>query len=284
MREYQEDREVDAWFLIDLSASVDFGSNDVRKRAVGAEFVTVLSRLLTRHGNRVGALLYGDRVDTVLPARSGRRQTLHLAHALLTRPPLKRDSAGTKLAELVESAVRVVRRRSLVFVVSDFVSEPGWAKPLGLLARRHEVIAVRLSDPLERAMPNLGMVVVEDAETGEQMVVDMHDRGFRKRYDEAATRREAEMRDALRRRGRRRARARDRREPRRGDPALRRPAQAPHAARLGRRAAAHLEARRVVPVARGPLGPRAAAAFVLGYVALARRRKRRALPLCEPRR
>jgi uncharacterized protein (DUF58 family) len=196
VREYQEDREVDAWFLIDLSASVDFGSNDVRKRAVGAEFVTVLSRLLTRHGNRVGALLYGDRVDTVLPARSGRRQTLHLAHALLTRPPLKR-TGGTKLAELVESAVRVVRRRSLVFVVSDFVSEPGWAKPLGLLARRHEVIAVRLSDPLERAMPNLGMVVVEDAETGEQMVVDMHDRGFRKRYEEAATRREAEIRDAF---------------------------------------------------------------------------------------
>ena len=196
VREYVEDREVNAWFLLDLSASVDFGSSAVRKRAVAVDFVTVLARLLTRHGNRVGAILYGDRVDTVIPARGGRRQVLHLLHKLGTRPEGTR-SKGTRLSELLESAMRVLPRRSLVFVVSDFISEPGWHKPLGHLAKRHEVVAVRLYDPLERALPDLGMVVVEDAETGDQLFVDTHDRAFRARFAEIAERRENEVRDAL---------------------------------------------------------------------------------------
>src|SRR5512134_3536630 len=86
VREYNEDREVTAWFLLDLSPSVDFGSHDVKKRELAAEFVTVLARLLTRHGNRVGALFYGDTVDTVIPARTGRRHVLHLLHRILSRP------------------------------------------------------------------------------------------------------------------------------------------------------------------------------------------------------
>jgi uncharacterized protein (DUF58 family) len=196
VREYVEDREVNAWFLLDLSASVDFGSAAVRKRAVSQDFVTVLARLLTRHGNRIGAILYGDRVDTVIPARGGRRQVLHLLHRLLARPESPR-SKGTKLADLLVQALSIVPRRSLMFVVSDFISEPGWAKPLAQLAKRHEVIAVRLVDPLERALPDLGMVIVEDSETGEQLFVDTHDRGFRKRFAEAAERRENEVRDAL---------------------------------------------------------------------------------------
>jgi len=196
VREYVEDREVTAWFLLDLSASVDFGSSAVRKRAVAVDFVTVLARLMARHGNRVGAILYGDRVDTVIPARGGRRQVLHLLHRLATRPETTR-SKGTKLADLLESALRIVPRRSLVFVVSDFISEPGWHKPLGHLAKRHELVAVRLFDPLERALPDLGMVVVEDAETGEQLFVDTHDRAFRRRFAEIAERRENEVRNAF---------------------------------------------------------------------------------------
>ena len=196
VREYVEDREVSAWFLLDLSPSVDFGSSVKRKRAVSLDFVTVLARLLTRHGNRIGAILYGDKVDTVIPARGGRRQVLDLVHRLQKRPETAR-STGTKLADLMTHALAVVPRRSLMFGVSDFISEPGWAKPLGQLARRHEVVAVRLYDPLERMLPDLGMVIVEDSETGEQLFVDTHDRGFRKRFAAAAERRENEVRDAL---------------------------------------------------------------------------------------
>jgi len=196
VREFNEDREVTAWFLLDLSPSVDFGSRQVKKRTVSAEFVTVLARLLSRHGNRVGALLYGDKVDTVIPARAGRRHVLHLLHTMLARPD-RPASAATRLHELLRAAFHMVPRRSLVFVVSDFISAPGWAEPLAHLAQRHEIIAVRLYDPLEMALPDLGMLVVQDAETGEQLFVDTNDRRFRTRFAEAALRRETELREAF---------------------------------------------------------------------------------------
>jgi uncharacterized protein (DUF58 family) len=199
VRVYNEDREVTAWFLLDLSPSVDFGSQ-AQKRSVSTEFVTVLARLLTRHGNRIGALFYGDRVDTVIPARSGRRHVLHILHRILSRPE-RLGSAATNLRDLLETAFRLVQRRSLVFVVSDFISAPGWAEPLAHLAARHEIVAVRLYDPLEMELPDLGLLVMRDAETGEQLFVDTHDRGFRKRFASVAERRERQLRATFRQAG-----------------------------------------------------------------------------------
>src|SRR3954469_21865282 len=121
VREYYEDREVSAWFMLDLSPSLDFGSGLIRKRSVSAEFVAVLARLLSRHGNRVGAVFYGDSVDAVIPARSGRGQVLHILHRMLQRPVRER-SRGTDLGEFMRGAFQVMPRRSLVFVVSDFIS------------------------------------------------------------------------------------------------------------------------------------------------------------------
>ncbi|MGE5061885.1 MAG: DUF58 domain-containing protein, partial [Betaproteobacteria bacterium] len=163
VRVYNEDREITAWFLLDLTPSVDFGSQ-VNKRSVSAEFVAVLARLLTRHGNRIGAVFYGDQVDTVIPARTGRRQALHILHRMLSRPEASRSSE-TDLGDLLQSGFRVIPRRSLVFIVSDFITVPGWTKPLAHLAQRHEVIAVRLFDPLEMDLPDLGFVLMRDAET-----------------------------------------------------------------------------------------------------------------------
>lgn len=196
VRVFNEDREITAWFLLDLSPSMDFGSRGTKKRAVSAEFVTVLARLLTRHGNRVGALVYGDRVDAVIPPRAGRRHVLHLLHRMLTRPERSR-SAATDLRAFLQAAFRLIPRRSLVFLVSDFFSGPGWPKPLADLARRHDVLAVRLYDPLEADLPDLGLVVVQDAETGEQVLVDTHDGGFRRRFAAAAARRERALRLAF---------------------------------------------------------------------------------------
>ena len=199
VREYHEDREVTAWFLLDLSPSVDFGSQ-TKKRSISIEFITVLARLLTRQGNRVGALFYGDQVDTVIPARSGRRHVLSVLHKLLQRPEMA-HSEGTDLREFLRTAFQVMRRRSIVFIVSDFFSAPGWAEPLAMLAQRHEVVAVRLYDPLERELPDMGMLVMQDSETGEQLFVDTHDKGFRKRFASVAERRERELRLALSRAG-----------------------------------------------------------------------------------
>jgi uncharacterized protein (DUF58 family) len=202
VRVFTEDREMAAWFLLDLSPSVDFGSGEQRKREVSAGFVAVLARLLTRHGNRVGAMLYGAGVDEVLPPRSSRLHVLRLLH-LMQQRPLAPDQAGnvTRLADLLKSAGNFVRRRGTVFVVSDFISEPGWEKPLGQLAQRHEVVAVRLLDPMELELPDLGLIPIRDAETGEQLMVDTSDAGFRKRFARIAAQREAELRESLTRAG-----------------------------------------------------------------------------------
>jgi uncharacterized protein (DUF58 family) len=200
VREYYEDRDVTAWFLLDLSPSLDFGSREMRKRGVSSDFVTVLARLLSRHGNRVGALFYGDQVDTVIPAKSGRRHVLHILYTMLSRPQRSR-SAATDLKVLLKTAFALMPRRSLVFVVSDFVSAPGWEEPLAHLALRHEVVAVRLYDPLELELPDLGLVTIQDAETGEQVLVDTHDRRFRKRFAFIAEQREKALRSAFRQAG-----------------------------------------------------------------------------------
>ncbi|MCL4368695.1 MAG: DUF58 domain-containing protein [Actinobacteria bacterium] len=188
VREFMEDREVTAWFLLDLSPSVDFGTMQTVKRALLVDFVAMLARLLTRHGNRVGAILYTSGVDRVVPAQGGKPQVLRLIDDLLSERQL-RLTGPTDLGPLLETAIRTVRRRSLVFIISDFISTPGWDKPLRLLARRHEVLAVRLSDPREVELPDVGPLVLEDAETGEQLYVDTHDRRFRERFAESARRR-----------------------------------------------------------------------------------------------
>ncbi len=195
VRQYMEDREVVTWFLLDLSPSVDFGT-DASKRDILNHFVAVLARVLTRHGNPVGAIIYGAGIEAVIAPRTGRRHVLHFLHALMNRPGLPK-APRTDLGELLRAAIRIMPRRSLVFLVSDFISTPGWAQPLAQLSRRHEVVAVRLYDPAEVELPAFGMTVVQDAETGEQMFVDSGDRGFRRRFAEAAGRREAQIMAAL---------------------------------------------------------------------------------------
>ena len=197
VREYNEDREITAWFLIDTSGSMEFGSRSMAKEAVAGSFVAVLARLLTRHGNRVGAILCGDGIEAVLPARGGRRHVLHILSKIAEpRPPSR--AGETDLGQLLLGAGRLIGRRSLVFVLSDFISKPGWSRPLSQMARRHEVLAVRLYDPLEMEIPDLGLVVVQDAETGEQLFVDTSERGFRRRFAEAAQRREEALLRGLR--------------------------------------------------------------------------------------
>ena len=200
VRKYHEDREITAWFLLDLSPSVDFGTVDTLKRTVLIDFVVTLARLLTRHGNRVGAVFFGSRIERTIPARGGRILTLRLANDLLQQPRLPR-APFTNLRPLLEWGLHAIKRRSLVFVVSDFICAPGWEAPLSLLTRKNEVLAVRLWDPREVELPDIGAVFMEDAETGEQLYVDTHDAGFRRQFAEAASRREADLERAFRRAG-----------------------------------------------------------------------------------
>lgn len=201
VRKYVEDREITAWFLLDLSPSMGFGPAERSKALVLVDFVTTLARLLTRNGNRVGAILYNNnRLGRTIPPRGGRNQVLRLTRDLLREadsPP----GTTTDLKVLLHSGLNTFKRRSLVFLISDFISEPGWEQPLALLNRRHELLGIRLLDPREVELPDAGLIVVEDVETGEQLYVDTGNIEFRRRFQAAAQRREAALTENLRRAG-----------------------------------------------------------------------------------
>jgi uncharacterized protein (DUF58 family) len=200
VRQYVEDREISAWFLLDLSPSMDFGALQSQKRAVLIDAVATFARLLTRHGNRVGAIFYGGGVEKTIPARGGRLQVLRLINDLLRQPKLPR-APMTNLAALLEAGLHTIGRRSLIFIVSDFISEPGWERPLKILNQRHELLALRIWDQRELELPDVGPIIMEDAETGEQLYVDTRDRKFRERFQAAARRREEALAESFRRAG-----------------------------------------------------------------------------------
>jgi len=132
-----------------------------------------------------------------LPARGGRQHILHLIDRMLKTGSAPRPGKCTQLGELFGRALQAIKRRSVVFVVSDFISDPGWARALGLLGQRHEILAVRLYDALEMELPDVGQVIVEDAETGHQLFLDTHDAAFRQRFSSLAADRETALRAAL---------------------------------------------------------------------------------------
>ena len=200
VRQYVEDRDITAWFLLDLSPSMGFGPAARPKQLVLTEFVATLARLLTRSGNRVGAILYNSRVEGTVPPRGSRNQVLRLMRAMLNQSGSP-SSTATDLSQLLDAGLLTLKRRSLVFVISDFISEPGWERPLNLLNRRHELVGIRLWDPREVTLPDAGMIVMEDAETGDQLLVDTAHPEFRRRFQEAANRREATLKATLKRAG-----------------------------------------------------------------------------------
>ena len=197
VREFLEDREITAWFLLDMSPSLEFESVSVSKRAVMVEFTALVCRLLAGKGNRTGAVLFSGEVEKFIPARGGRRQLLILLDALTRYRDSKGAKRTTDLKRVFTDAATIIKRRSLIFVVSDFITAPGWEKPLGMLAARHDVVAVRLSDPLEMRLPDLGLLTFQDAESGEQVFVDTHDPGFRRRFAAIAEEREEALHAAF---------------------------------------------------------------------------------------
>jgi len=197
VRQFLEEREVAAWFLLDLSPSMHFGPAERPKQTVLVDLVATLARLLTRKGNRVGGILYNNRLLGTIPPQAGRNQVLRLIRELL-REQVNPPGKTTDLGELLRAGLNTFRRRSLVFVISDFLVEPGWERSLSLLSQRHEVVAIRLWDRREMELPDAGLLVVEDAETGEYLTVDTSDPEFCRRFLAAGQEREAALQAALR--------------------------------------------------------------------------------------
>lgn len=198
VRDFMEDRELSAWLLLDRSPSMAFGVAERTKERVLCELAAAFGQLLTRGGNRVGAVIYDGSKEWAVPPRQGRFQVLTLLRELL-RPV--DGGTETDLARLLSTATRLLRRRSLVVVISDFISEPGWEPLLMRLTERHEVVAVRIVDPREYELPDAGFLYVQDAESGEQLLVDSSDPELRRRLHEVSVEQDERIRRAVARAG-----------------------------------------------------------------------------------
>jgi uncharacterized protein (DUF58 family) len=199
VRQYREEKELTAWLLVDLSPSMDFGTVQQFKRQVAVDFAGVAAYIISRHGDKVGAIGFpARRGQLFVPPRTGRLQALRIVHALSSEPT---GSGGgrTDLSVVLHQLGRVVRRRSLLFLISDFHSPAGWEGTLAELSKRHDVIAVRVEDPRERELPDVGGVYLQDPETGQQVWVDTSDRNVREAYRQLVAARDAELAQMMRR-------------------------------------------------------------------------------------
>jgi uncharacterized protein (DUF58 family) len=195
VRESLPDRGLDAWLLVDITRSLDWGTARCLKRQLALEFSAVVGQLLIGRGNRVGALLFDDRVRAIIPPSAGRTALLQLI-ARMERATDRQEfpspsgggqgGASTDLGRALKDAGRLIRRPSMMVLISDFMTPGGWQQPLSALAIRHEVVAAWITDPREREIPDVGVVTFEDPESGEQILVDTRSAHLRARFQEAA--------------------------------------------------------------------------------------------------
>ena len=195
VREHQEDREISAWFLLDLSGSMSFASTGQSKRELMLSFAAIMAKLLMQRGNRIGALILSPNEAEgyqFIPARMGRRHLLHVLHTAQTTV-LSKAPHQTDLNQWLARANGLLKRRSSVFVVSDFMGQFDWAKELSQLGRRHDAVAVRIFDPVETHLPNVGLMTLEDSESSDQLMIDTANAKFRLRYANLVEEREQQL-------------------------------------------------------------------------------------------
>ncbi|HEY2999846.1 MAG TPA: DUF58 domain-containing protein [Acidimicrobiales bacterium] len=196
VRDAVADREVETWLVVDLSASTYFGTARCTKRDLVVLAAGAMAMLAARSGNRVGAHLLTSAGIVTVPARSGHPHVMALVRQLVSAPLT--DGAGPPLTEPLARLARPKGRRGLAVVISDFPGEPGWAHAMRLVAARHETLAVEVLDPRELDIPDVGMLVVVDPETGREREVQTGDAGMRRRYAELSRARRHATAAALR--------------------------------------------------------------------------------------
>jgi uncharacterized protein (DUF58 family) len=217
VRQYREEREITAWIIVDGAPSMQFGTRRITKYQLGLEFAGVAARIVTRHGDKIGAMGVSATGLKLVTAGSGRGQALRIISELMTVPAansanVKAGSSvkstsgqtsstesGTHLKDALERVEKSLKRRGLIFVVSDFMRGSDWVEPLSRLSLRHDVVAVRVSDPVERELPKVGGVRFRDPATGQETWVDTGDKAVRAQHQKIVLERNARIESALKR-------------------------------------------------------------------------------------
>jgi uncharacterized protein (DUF58 family) len=195
VKEFREERELVVMILVDISRSGDFGTTGRLKNELAAELAATLAFAATRNDDKVGLLLFTDRIERFVPPKKGRGHVWRVIREILDS---ERAGSGTDLAEALSFLNRVVRRKAVVFLISDFLDEDDFERPLRVANRRHDLVLFRVLDPREKSLPDVGFVAVEDAEDGRPAWLDTSSAGVRKRYAEQARRRSTELQTRLR--------------------------------------------------------------------------------------
>ncbi len=192
---FEEEREQTVMLAVDVSGSNNFGSHGKFKREIAAEICAIVAFSAIQNSDKVGLLLFSDQIELFVPPKKGKRHVLRLIRDLFAH---ERQSRRTSIATAVEHLIHVLRRHSVVLLMSDFI-DSGFEKPLRALARRHDVVAVHLQDPRERDLPDVGLVEFTDAETGQNLVVDTGSSRVRDAFAQNARIRQEQLDELFRR-------------------------------------------------------------------------------------
>ena len=205
VKKHVEERELTLFLVLDLSGSEQFGTRGRFKAELAAEIAAVLALSAVRNNDRVGLLIFTDHVEHVVPPKKGKRHVLRIIRDVLAFRPAGR---GTELALALDYAARLLPHRGIIFVLSDFVPGPGhagpsaaWEKTLRLVSRRHDIVAINIADPAEAELPDVGMIVLHDPETGEDYTVDASAREVREAFEQETARERGEVQRLFRRLG-----------------------------------------------------------------------------------
>ena len=183
IKRFVEEREMTVMVLVDVSGSSDFGTAVKLKRELEAELCAALALSAVRNNDRVGLVLFTDQIERFLPPRKGRNHVMQMIRTLLTTEPRHR---GTNLTVALDFVNNVVSGKALVFIVSDFRTADNWVRPLRVTARRHDVVAVQIEDPRETKLPAVGLLRLQDAETGREILVDLRNKRVREQFEKRA--------------------------------------------------------------------------------------------------
>jgi len=195
VKQFTEERELTVMLVVDMSGSGDFGSVNRFKRELAAELTAVLAFAATTNNDKVGLLIFTDRVELYIPPRKGRRHVLRLIRELLAFQPQNR---GTDIKLALDTVNQMLQRRGIIFLVSDFLDDPArYRQALSMTNRRHDIIAVDLSDPLESDIANVGLLTLEDAETGALIWVDTSDKRWQAAFKQRSQQLAAEKHQAF---------------------------------------------------------------------------------------
>jgi uncharacterized protein (DUF58 family) len=195
VKTYVEERELTVMLVVDASGSGDFASEGRFKRELAAELAAVLSFSATTNKDKVGLLIFTDKVELYIPPRQGRRHVLRLIRELLAFEP---ENSGTDIQMALDTVNQILKRRSIVFLISDFIEDPErYSKPLFMSNRKHDVIAVDLHDPLETEIADVGVLALEDAESGDLVWLDTSDPAWRQLFARRTSQFEMDKRKAL---------------------------------------------------------------------------------------